>query len=206
MTLSTGQVLQNRYRIQRLLGAGGFGAVYAAWDTHMDRPRALKENLETSAEAQRQFKREAQMLGDLSHPNLPKVIDHFTIPGQGQYLVMEYVDGTDLQTWLDASPAGLPDAKVLPWISQVCQALAYLHRQTPAVIHRDIKPANIKITPQGKAMLVDFGSAKLYHPQAKTTVGARAVTPGYSPIEQYGKGTTDARSDVYSLAATLYAF
>ena len=205
MTLSTGQVLQNRYRIQRLLGAGGFGAVYAAWDTHMDRPWALKENLETSAEAQRQFKREAQMLGDLSHPNLPKVIDHFTIPGQGQYLVMEYVDGTDLQTWLDASPAGLPDAKVLPWISQVCQALAYLHRQTPAVIHRDIKPANIKITPQGKAMLVDFGSAKLYHPQAKTTVGARAVTPGYSPIEQYGKGTTDARSDVYSLAATLYA-
>ena len=205
MPLKPGQVLQNRYRIQRLLGAGGFGAVYAAWDTNMDRPRALKENLDTSAEAQRQFKREAQMLGDLTHPNLPKVIDHFTIPGLGQYLVMEYVEGQDLETRLNASPPGLPEAQVLTWISQVCQALAYLHRQSPPVIHRDIKPANIKITPQGKAILVDFGSAKIYNPRMKTTVGARAVTPGFSPLEQYGKGLTDVRSDVYSLAATTYA-
>ena len=93
MPLSPGQILNNRYRIAKLLGQGGFGAVYRAWDINMECPRAVKENLDTSPEAQRQFKREAQMLTALSHPNLPKVIDHFMIPGQGQYLVMEYLKG-----------------------------------------------------------------------------------------------------------------
>ena len=79
-----------------------------------------------------------------------------------------------------------------------------MHRQNPPVIHRDLKPANIKITPEGRAVLVDFGIAKTYDPVLKTTLGARAVTPGYSPIEQYGTGVTDARTDLYSLGATLY--
>jgi formylglycine-generating enzyme required for sulfatase activity/serine/threonine protein kinase len=204
MPLSPGQVLNQRYRIVKLLGQGGFGAVYRAWDINLERPRALKENLQLSSEAQRQFKREAQMLSDLTHANLPKVIDHFVIHGQGQYLVMEYVDGEDLQARLELAGGALPEAQTVEWISQVCEALAYLHRQTPPVIHRDVKPANIKVTPGGAARLVDFGIAKVFDPRHATTLGARAVSPGYSPQEQYGQGATDARTDIYALGATLY--
>ena len=176
--------------------------MYRAWDLNLDSPRAIKENLDTSPQAQRQFKREAQILDKLVHPNLPRVIDHFVIPNQGQYLVMDFVEGQDLGEMLRNGP--LPEARVLPWIIQVCDALSYLHSQNPPVIHRDVKPGNIKITPQGKAMLVDFGISKVYDPTLSTTVGARAVTPGYSPPEQYGKGVTDVRSDLYALGATLY--
>ena len=205
MPLATGQILRDRYRIARLLGQGGFGAVYRAWDMNLDKLCALKENLDTSENAQRQFKREARMLSDLSHPNLPRVIDHFIIPGQGQYLVMDFIEGQDLQEKLAQAGGQLAEAQALDWIIQVCEALEYLHSQNPPVIHRDIKPANIKITPQGRAVLVDFGIAKAYDPAARTTVGARAVTPGFSPLEQYsGSGRTDARTDLYALGATLY--
>ena len=205
MTIATGEMLNNRYRVVRLLGQGGFGAVYRAWDTLLERPCAIKENLDVSPEAQRQFLREAKLLANLTHPNLPRVSDTFLVPGQGQYLVMDFVEGEDLQQKLAQAGGPLPVAQVLPWILQVCEALEYLHSQTPPVIHRDIKPANIKITPQGRAMLVDFGIAKLYDPNLRTMSGARAVTPGYSPPEQYGQGSTDARSDIYALGATLYA-
>jgi serine/threonine protein kinase len=205
MPLSPGQLINNRYRIVKLLGQGGFGAVYRAWDLNIEASCALKENLDTSPEIKEQFRREAVILANLQHPNLPRVRDHFDIPGQGQYLVMDFVMGDDLQGILDSEGAPLPESRVLPWIDQVCDALIYLHEQTPPVIHRDIKPANIKITPPGKVMVVDFGIAKVYDPNMKTTVGARAITRGYSPIEQYGRGITDARSDVYALGATLYA-
>ena len=204
MPLSQGQILNNRYRIVRLLGQGGFGAVYRAWDMNLNIVCALKENLDTSPEAQRQFAREASLLATLRHTHLPVVGDHFSLPGQGQYLVMDYVEGEDLQAMLDRASGPLPESQVLPWVIQVCDALTYLHTHHPPVIHRDIKPANIKITPQGQAVLVDFGVAKVYDPNLKTTLGARAVTPGYSPPEQYGRGTTDARSDIYALGATLY--
>ena len=204
MPLSPGQVLNNRYRIVKLLGQGGFGAVYRAWDINMEAPCAVKENFDTSHEAVRQFKREATILHKLRHPNLPQVSDHFSIPGQGQYLVMDFVEGEDLGTMLQKIGGPLPESQVLEWASQVCDALVYLHSQNPPIIHRDIKPANIKITPQSKAMLVDFGIAKVYDPNLSTTVGARAITPGYSPQEQYGQGKTDACTDIYALGATLY--
>ncbi len=211
MPLSTGQLLHHdRYRIVSLLGQGGMGAVYRAWDTTLNIPVAIKENLDASAEAQRQFGNEAGMLARLSHPNLTRVTDYFFLPGQGQYLVMDFIQGEDLQTKLDAasreqpSMSGLPESQVMPWIMQVCDALEYLHSQPAPVIHRDIKPANIKIRPDGRAVLVDFGIAKLYDPHLATTVGARAVTPGYSPPEQYGGGRTDTRTDVYALGATTY--
>ena len=204
MPLQPGQVLNNRYRIVKLLGQGGFGAVYRAWDTGLNIPCALKENLDASPAATRQFAREASLLANLRHPNLPRVTDHFSIPGQGQYLVMDLVEGEDLDTMLERLGRPLAEADALRWIGQVCDALTYMHVQNPPVIHRDIKPANIKITPQGQAILVDFGIAKAYHPSLQTTQGARAVSPGYSPQEQYGQGTTDARSDVYALGATLY--
>jgi serine/threonine protein kinase len=204
MPFSTSQIINNRYRVVRRLKQGGFGAVYRVWDINLDRPLALKENLETSPDAQRQFKREAQMLFDVSHPNLPKVIDTFNLPGQGQYLVMEFVEGEDLEQMLERLDGPLDEVSALGWVKQVCEALEHLHSRTPPIIHRDIKPANIKITPTGKAMLVDFGIAKAYDPHNRTTAGAKAVTPGYSPQEQYGAGVTDARTDIYALGATLY--
>ena len=204
MTLSTGQVLENRYRIVSLLGQGGMGAVYRAWDLNLRVPVALKENLDLSLVSQQQFEREALLLAQLNHPNLPRVTNHFTIPGQGQYLVMEFIDGQDLQQWLDQR-GRLTEAEAVPIIGQIASALHYLHSRPEPVIHRDIKPANIKITTDNRAVLVDFGIAKQSAAGGKTTRGAQAITPGFSPPEQYGLGTTDARSDIYATGATLYA-
>lgn len=198
-----GKTLLGRYRIERELGRGGFGAVYKAWDINLARPCAVKENLNTTAEAQRQFAREATVLANLSHPNLPRVTDHFSIPGQGQYLVMDFVEGEDLTSILRREKS-LPIERCLDWIIQVAEALIYLHSRQPAVLHRDIKPSNIRLTPEGKIMLVDFGLVKMADPTLKTTLGARALTPGYAPPEQYGIGRTDARSDLYALGASLY--
>ncbi len=204
MPLSTGQIISKRYRIVKLLGQGGFGAVYRAWDLNLKHPFALKENLDLSPESVRQFEREARFLAELHHPNLPRVIDCFLIPEQGQYLVMDFIEGETLEEKLDHSGGALTEDQVIPWINQVCDALSFLHSQNPPVIHRDVKPANIKITSEGKAALVDFGIAKAYFGQMQTTLGARAVTEGYSPPEQYGYGITDNRSDIYALGATLY--
>ncbi len=204
MTLATGAILDNRYRIARLVGQGGFGAVYRAWHLSLNLPIALKENRDSGPESQRQFEREARLLAALRHPNLPRVMDHFVIPGQGQYLVMDFIEGRSLRALLEARGGPLDEAEALPWMRQVCDALTYLHTRTPPIIHRDIKPDNIIITNDGRAMLVDFGISKVYDPDKGTTVGAKAVTPGYSPPEQYGRGRTGAWSDVYSLGATLY--
>jgi serine/threonine protein kinase len=204
MPLNPGQILNKRYRIIRQLGQGGFATIYRAEDLTLKSVCALKENLDYWDESQRQFEREARILAGLHHPNLPHVFDYFIQPAQGQYLVMDYVEGYDLQDVLDRISQPLIEKKVLEWIGQICDALIYLHTQTPPVIHRDIKPANIKVTPTNRAMLVDFGVAKIYDPDKRTTMAARAVTPGYSPVEQYGHGTTDARTDQYALAATLY--
>jgi basic membrane protein A and related proteins len=204
MPLNIGQVLNQRYQIVRLLGQGGFGAVYQAWDLNLKVPCAVKENFETSPSAMRQFEREASMLAALRHPNLPRVTDHFIIPGQGQYLVMDYIEGEDLQAILERDGKALSESQVVSWLVEICDALNYLHTQPVPVIHRDIKPANIKITPDGRALLVDFGIAKAFNPESRTTLGARAFTPGYSPFEQYGQAPTDARSDIYALGATAF--
>ena len=205
MPLAQGQVIENRYRTVRLIGQGGFGAVYRAWDLRLKSPCALKENFDGSAEAQRQFEREASVLANLRHPNLPRVSDYFSVPGQVQYLVMDFIEGEDLESKLIAHGRSLPEADVLAWISQICDALNYLHNQKPPIIHRDVKPANIKITPDNQAMLMDFGAFKAYASHTKTTMGARAVSPGYAPFEQYGAGVTDAKTDVYAVGATLFS-
>jgi eukaryotic-like serine/threonine-protein kinase len=204
MSLQPGQMLNNRYRIVKLLGQGGFGAVYRAWDINLNEGVALKESLDTSAEAQRQFQTEARLLFRLRHSNLPVVHDYFVVSDKGLYLVMDYVEGEDLETRLAKEVGGIPEGRVIPWIAQVSAALSYLHSQNPPVIHRDVKPANIRITPQGQAVLVDFGIAKLFIAGGRTTTGARAATPGYAPPEQFGLGVTDAQSDVYALGATTY--
>jgi serine/threonine protein kinase len=202
-TPSPGAILQNRYRITCLLGQGGMGAVYLAHDTRFSqRQVAVKINTDAAPDARAQFQVEANLLAGLRHPNLPDVTDHFILPDGRQTLVMAYVPGETL-TAIVARHNPLDERTVLEWLGQVLDALIYMHQQYPPVLHRDIKPDNIKITPEGRAMLVDFGLARFYLPGQKTATGARAGSDGYAPVEQY-IGGTDARSDVYSLGATLY--
>jgi len=201
MPLSTGDVLHHRYRIEGQLGKGGMGAVYLAHDLTLDIPVAVKENLNLNPESERQFRREAKLLAELRHPNLPRVTDHF-IAEDRQYLVMDYIAGVDLHTRSVEKPPSVEE--VVAWGAAACDALSYLHHLNPPIIHRDIKPANLKLQPDGRVVLVDFGIAKVFD-QAQTTTGARGLTPGFSPPEQYGDQRTDASSDQYSLAATIYA-
>jgi serine/threonine-protein kinase len=226
MVLETGALLKDRYRIEALLGEGGMGAVYRAFDMLHNQRCALKEcRLEglpsapapseddtqfnrgkkapalSREKALAQFKREAQLLARLDHANLPKVFDYFS-EGNDYYLAMTLIEGRNLALLIYKQGAQ-SWATAAPWVQQLLEALAYCHAQ--GVIHRDIKPANVILTPQGRACLVDFGIAKPDEPGGHTTVGARAATPGYSPPEQYGgHGRTDARSDIYSLGALLY--
>jgi len=204
MPLETGDLLNQRYRILDILGQGGMGAVYRALDENLDVLVAVKENAFLSEEYSRQFNREAKVLANLRHPNLPRVFDYFVIEQQGQYLVMDYIEGEDLREWMTREET-IPEVEVLQIGIQISDALIYLHEQDPAITHRDIKPGNIKITPEGTVVLVDFGLVKLLLDQEMTTTAARAMTPGYSPPEQYGEAPTDQRSDIFSLGATLYA-
>ncbi|MBU0510930.1 MAG: protein kinase [Chloroflexi bacterium] len=204
MTLERGASLHNRYRILEILGQGGMGSLYRAIDDNLGVEVAVKENLFTTDEYARQFRSEAIILANLRHPNLPRVSDHFVIDGQGQNLVMDHIAGEDLRERMDHLGI-ISEADVLIIGSAICDALTYMHTQKPPVLHRDIKPGNVKITPQGQIYLVDFGLAKVVYAGQQTNTGARAMTPGYSPPEQYGAARTDHRSDVYSLGATMYA-
>ena len=203
MPLTPEAILNGRYRIISILGQGGMGAVYRAEDIHLHTPIAVKENLFLTSEYSRQFEREATIMARLRHPHLPRVRDFFDNPGQGQYLVMDFIEGDDIRQRL--SHQNITEEEAIAIGVAVCTALAYLHSRTPPVVHRDIKPGNVKITPSGQVFLVDFGLAKESKPGQATTTGARAMTPGYSPPEQYGTARTDSRSDIYSLGATLYA-
>ena len=204
MTLERGALLHKRYRIVEILGQGGMGSVYRAVDENLGVDVAVKENLFTTDEYARQFRLEAVILANLRHPNLPRVTDHFVIGDQGQYLVMDYIEGEDLRQRMERMGNVTEDEAILIGAA-ICDALAYLHTRKPPILHRDLKPGNVKITPDGHIFLVDFGLAKVLHGSQATTTGARAMTPGYSPPEQYGTARTDSRTDIYSLGATLYA-
>ncbi|GAP06944.1 serine/threonine protein kinase, partial [Anaerolinea thermolimosa] len=203
MPLQPGSLLNQRYRIDEVIAQGGMGAIYAAHDLTLNLKVAIKENFLPGEEHVRQFSLEANILATLRHPNLPRVTDHFTVPGSGQYLVMDYIEGTDLRQWMKNKGA-LEEVEVLKIGIEICNALIYLHTRQPPILHRDIKPGNVRLTPTGRVFLVDFGLAKRSLQGEKTTTGAQALTPGYAPPEQYGQGT-DPRSDIYALGATLYA-
>lgn len=165
---------------------------------------------EMREQAHSQFLKEASILAQLDHPNLPKVSDFFS-EGDHDYLVMDYVPGKDLQQLLEESRASghlLDEETVLAWSEQIIDALAYLHNKKPPVLHRDIKPSNIKLTPDHRIKLVDFGLVKIMAAEdARTiTVVQGKGTIMYTPLEQYGGegGHTDARTDIYALGATLY--
>lgn len=221
--LQPGTILRERYEIESLIGQGGMGAIYRARDRRLPgRLCALKEVLPfwpdgSSAEgaatldqARQQFQQEANTLARLDHPNLPKVSDVFSVD-ERDYLVMDYVPGQDLQQVVaEARREGrfLDESEVLRWMAQLCDALTYLHGQSPSVLHRDVKPANIKLTPEGRIKLVDFGLVKPLDPDdPRTLTGIRGTgSLPYTPLEQYAGelGHTDARSDLYAAGATLY--
>jgi serine/threonine protein kinase/Tol biopolymer transport system component len=205
MTLEKNTLLHNRYRVIEILGQGGMGSVYRAIDENLGVAVALKENLFTTEEYMRQFRLEAVILANLRHPNLPRVSDHFELKDEGQYLIMDFIEGEDLRNRMDRLGM-ISEEDAVQIGAAMCDALAYLHSRKPPILHRDIKPGNVKITPDGHIFLVDFGLAKVYQGTSQaTTTGARAMTPGYSPPEQYGTARTDPRTDFYSLGATLYA-
>src|SRR5688572_30465353 len=199
-------VFQGRYRIVGPLGEGGMGAVYEAVDERLDTIVALKETLFTDERLRKQFEREARLLARLHHQALPRVSDHFN-EGEGQFLVMQFVAGEDLQAMLTHRNGPFPVAEVLKWADQLLDALDYLHTQDPQIIHRDIKPQNLKLTARGQIVLLDFGLAKgAGGPMSVVTTSASifGYTPNYAPLEQVQGLGTDPRSDIYSLAATLY--
>lgn len=204
MTLEKGYLLHNRYRIVEILGQGGMGSVYRAVDENLGVDVAVKENLFTTDEYSRQFRLEAVILANLRHTNLPRVSNHFVMGDAGQYLVMDFIEGEDLRQRMERLGT-ITEDDAIQIGAAMCDALEYLHTRRPSILHRDIKPGNVKITPEGHIYLVDFGLAKVVQGGQATTTGARAMTPGYSPPEQYGTARTDPRTDVYSLGATLYA-
>jgi eukaryotic-like serine/threonine-protein kinase len=199
-------ILQGRYRIVRQLGQGGMGAVYEAVDLRLDTVVALKETLFTEERMRKQFEREARLLARLHHQALPRVSDHFT-ENEGAFLVMQYIPGEDLFEMQGRRGSGFPQAEVLQWADQLCDALDYLHTQDPQIIHRDIKPQNLKLTARGQIVLLDFGLAKGSGGQMSVVTTSASIfgyTPNYAPLEQVQGLGTDPRSDIYSLAATLY--
>ena len=215
--VKTGEVLRGRYKIRRIIGQGGVGCIYLADDLRLEgRACTLKEvehdrtlPPDLLRETRDQFLREATVLARLDHPNLPKVSDFFSVSSR-DYLVMDFVPGKDLRTMMiEARQAGLflEEQDVLSWSSQLCDALSYLHAQTPPILHRDIKPSNLKLTPSGLVKLVDFGLVKLMAPGEVTiTILQGQGTALYTPLEQYGgdSGHTDSRSDIYAFGSTIY--
>jgi serine/threonine protein kinase len=204
--IETGKLLQQRYRIEKQIGQGGMGAVYVATDERFGSTVAIKETLFMDDNYRKAIEREARLLNSLKHIALPRVTDHF-LEENVQFLVMEYIAGEDLAHKLEESSMPFPVEQVLTWADQLLDALDFLHNQVNPVIHRDIKPQNLKVTPKGQIILLDFGLAKGnptdagHHTAAKSIFG---YSRNYASLEQIQGTGTDPRSDLYSLAATLY--
>lgn len=225
--LAKDTLLRHRYRIDGLLGKGGMGSVYRAFDERDKAFVALKETFADDKDTLIAFKREAKLLENLSHRAFPKVFDFFP-EGKGLYLVMEMIEGSDLKELLDARDEPFTAGEVLDWSAQILDALEHLHAQ--GIVHRDIKPSNLILTPDGDIRILDFGIAKGAAADmtviAATESSIAAASKVYAPLEQvlradvhslellsvaFGEKTkqifaqgTDARSDIYALGATLY--
>jgi serine/threonine protein kinase/TolA-binding protein len=203
----------DRYKIDKLLAAGGMGAVYRAVDGRFNRPCAVKEMLDEFQndternQAVEWFGREATLLLDLSHPCIPRVRDFFVQDGR-HYLVMDFIEGRTLGEVLEKEgnisglngARGVSEARARSWAQQVCSVLSYLHRQAPPIIFRDLKPSNIMVTNRDEVKLIDFGIARTFQSQRQATI---IMTVGYAPPEQL-HGMPEPRSDLYALGATLH--
>ena len=203
-------LLSGRYQLESRIGQGGMGAVYRASDTRFNnRSLAIKEMSRAGLspaniqEAEASFEREAQILAELFHPNLPRIYDHFT-DGERSYLVMDFIEGQTLEDYLDhAGGSSLPMDQVLNWAKQLCDVLDYLHTHQPPIVFRDLKPSNVMVSESGHIFLIDFGIARIFKPgQSHDTVALGS--PGFAAPEQYGKAQSSPRSDIYSLGALLH--
>lgn len=200
---------QGRYEILGVIGRGGMGVVYRARRSHDGQIIALKEMRPAEAikpedlqESRMLFEQEAALLLALKHPNIVTAYEIFEWSGR-PYFVMEYVNGVTLEKRLRDANAPAFEQDALTWGVQMARVLHYLHTRQPPIIYRDLKPANVILTPDAIVKFIDFGVARRYKgSKSKDTVAIG--TYGYAPPEQYGKGETDARSDVYTLGATLY--
>ncbi len=222
VALTPGTIIGNNYVIGSLINSGGFGAVYRATDrSEGNRPCAIKETYDVTPAARRQALMEASVLFTVRSENLPQVYDALEANGRF-YLVMQLIEGQDLLQLLknrvairrmadvgeqephQTTQGPCSEQEVLAWMLPIMNILQELHSRHPAVVHRDIKPANIILTPNSTTVLVDFGLTKLYDPRSNGTQSlGRAVSQGFSPIEQY-TGQTGPQSDIYALAATMY--
>jgi outer membrane protein assembly factor BamB len=206
--LPKGAILQDRYEILKVLGLGGMGAVYQARDlrfTGVARLCALKEMTSTTPDPQvrrlaiQNFEREANILASLNHPAIPKIFDYFT-EGIRSYLVLEYIEGEDLEALMGDTEQMLPPERAVDWAIQICGVLSYLHSQNPPIVFRDMKPSNVMLRPPNHIVLIDFGIARVFEAGQK---GTMIGTEGYSPPEQY-RGIANPQGDIYALGATLH--
>jgi serine/threonine protein kinase len=209
LQLGPGIVLVDRYQIQNVIGIGGMGSVYRARDLHFPnviKLVAVKEMINQAPDPLvretivKNFEREANILVTLNHPSIPKIYDFFTNENRS-YLVLEYINGRDLEAVLKSSVEPIREDQVIVWAIQICDVLEYLHNHKPEpIIFRDIKPSNIMINQNNNVILVDFGIAKMFKTGQK---GTMIGTEGYSPPEQY-RGEATLQTDIYALGATMH--
>ena len=207
--LDAGTILVDRYMVQEVVGIGGMGAVYRSRDMHFPnviKLVAVKEMVNQARDPLvrqtivQNFEREAHILVSISHPSIPKIYDFFT-HNERSYLVMEFINGKDMDAILSETQGFFSEDQVIAWAIELCDVLDFLHKHKPEpIIFRDIKPSNIMVNQNNHIMLVDFGIAKPFHEGQK---GTMIGTEGYSPPEQY-RGEASPLADIYALGATLH--
>ncbi|MBX3085752.1 MAG: SUMF1/EgtB/PvdO family nonheme iron enzyme [Anaerolineae bacterium] len=201
--LSPGQKL-GKYEIKALLGHGGMAEVYRALNPDLGQDVAIKvlrPHILSSSDAVARFRQEAQSIAGLSHPNIVRVFD-FSADGRLQYMVMELINGHSLDKLIDHLPKGMPQDMATKLFRQIVDAIAYAHER--GIIHRDIKPGNVLLAENDRAVLTDFGLARVMGATRMTQSGTSYGTPSYmSPEQATGVEITPA-SDVYSLGVMFY--
>ncbi|SHJ72913.1 serine/threonine protein kinase [Clostridium cavendishii DSM 21758] len=196
-----GKIIDGRYKITDILGRGGMSIVYKAISLNLEKEWAIKE-ITFDSNSDVDFLAEPNILKNLDHPALPRIVDIIN-KDEKIYIVLDYIDGTNLNTLLNQCTSFQED-KVIGWAKEICDVLIYLHNQKPnPIIYRDMKPGNLMLNKQGHIKLIDFGIAREYkeNTEADTVV---IGTRGYAAPEQYGNHQTDQRTDIYSLGVTLY--
>jgi len=197
---------RDRYIVEAILGKGGFGTIYLVRDQRVKQNLyALKEVIDPNKRELEHLSFECEILRHIEHPSLPRLQRVFEDTKSNRvYILMDYIEGPNLEQLRHQyfeNRIALP--RMLSIMAPIMEAISFLHHQGPPIVHRDIKPSNIIVpTANEKAVLVDFGIAKVYEPEA-TTTAIRQCSPGYGAPEQYGIGTTP-RTDIYGLGATSY--
>ena len=204
--LEIGSIIDGKYKILNKIGQGGMSVVYLAMNERANKQWAIKEVRKDGVKdydvVRQGLIAETDILKRLNHPHLPSIID--VIDRDDTFLiVMDYIEGKSLDHWLKKDGAQ-PQEKVVEWAKQICDVLGYLHSRKPPIIYRDLKPANVMLKPDGQIMIIDFGTAREFKETSIEDTSCLG-TQGYAAPEQYGgHGQTDARTDIYTLGATMY--